>query len=138
MIHRRFYKTLAVILALSFGGVATAHGFADCDSPCCGQRQCQRAYERAVPERCHQAGAFVEEIKSASCKMIKGRILETAQAARLTAPQTARPAGKMSADLFFDGRVLSNSLEARVRRTPSTVIRAAPDPLYLQNLTLLI
>ena len=70
--------------------------------------------------------------------MIKVRILETAQAARLTAPQTARPAGKVYAGLFLEGRVLSNSMEARVSRAPSTGIRAAPDPLYLQNLTLLI
>jgi hypothetical protein len=138
MIRRRFYKVLALILAFLFVGAAMPAGFGECDSPCCSRQGCQLAYERPVPETRHGLDAFAKEIRSAPCKMSKARILQTAQSGSLTGPRKARPAGKAYGVLFFDAKAFSDSYEVRFSGKPSAMIRAAPEPLYLQHVTLLI
>jgi hypothetical protein len=138
MIRRRFYKVLALILAFLFVSAAMPAGFGECDSPCCGQRGCQPAYGRAVPETCHGLDAFAKELRSGPCKMSKARIFQTAQSGSLTGHQKARPAGKAYAVLFFHPGPFPDSYEAQFSGKPSAMIRAAPKLLYLQHVTLLI
>jgi len=69
--------------------------------------------------------------------MNKVPTVEGTQGACLTVSRTERPAPGVYAVLSYELRPLSNPFEGPVRR-PLNLSRAAPEPLYLQNLTLLI
>ena len=134
---KRPFKILALILAFLLVGSMIPHAFADCDSPCCGSKACHPGSVPTIPETCHLVDIFVKEIKSAPCNMNKVSTVEGTLGACLTVSRTERPAPGVYAVLFYELRPLSNPFEGPVRR-PLNLARAAPEPLYLQNLTLLI
>jgi len=137
MTLKRPLKILALILAFSLVGGMIPHAFADCDSPCCGSEACHTSSVPPIPERCHLVDIFVKAIKSAPCNMNKVPTLEGTLGASFSVSRAERPATGVYAVLFHELRPLSNPFEGPVRR-PLNLARAAPEPLYLQNLTLLI
>jgi len=134
---KRPFKILALILAFSMMGGMVPQAFGDCGSPCCDSRGCHPNLEPTNPDRCHLADILITEIKSASCNMKKFPSVEGTRGAYLTVSRAQEPAPGMHAVLSYELTPLSNLMEGRVRR-PLILSRAAPEPLYLQNLTLLI
>ena len=137
MKQKRPLKILALILAFSLMGGMVPHAFADCDSPCCGSKGCHPKLEPTIRDRCHLVDIFVKKIESTTCNMNKVPNIEGTQGVCLTIWRAERPAPGVYAVLSYELRPLSNPFEGPVRR-PLNLSRAAPEPLYLQNLTLLI
>ena len=133
----RPFKILALILTFLLVGGMVPAAFADCDSPCCGSKACHPVIEPTIQDRCHLVDIFVKEIKSATCNMNKVPNIEGTQGVCLTVSRAERASPGVYAVLSYEFRPLSNPFEGPVRR-PLNLARAAPEPLYLQNLTLLI
>ena len=131
------FKILALFLAFLPLVGTVPNAFADCDSPCCGSKECHPGFKPTIPERCHLIDIFVEAIKSDTCNMNKVPTVEGTEGACLTVSRAERPATGVYAVLYFDLMPLSNPSEGPVQR-PLNLSRAAPEFLYLQNLTLLI
>lgn len=133
----RIFKILALFLAFLPVVGMVPNAFADCDSACCGSTACHPGYKPTMPERCHLIDIFVEAIKSDTCDMNKLPTVEGTEGACLTVSRAERPAQGAYAVLSFDIMPLSNLSKGPVR-SPLNLSRAAPEFLYLQNLTLLI
>jgi hypothetical protein len=137
MNFKRAFKILALILVFALTGGMVPQAFADCHSPCCGSNGRHPNLASTIPDRCHLVDFLIKEIKSASCPMAKAPGVEGMQGACLTAFRAGRPAPGVHAVLFYELSPLSNLYEGPVRR-PLNLARSALEPLYLQNLTLLI
>ena len=137
MVRRKFYKIFSLILALCLGGAGLSPAYGDCTSPCCPQSGCQPRYERATPETCHLVDIFLKEIRGPSCTMAKACTPDGAQDAAFVVSRIERPAASVYSVLSYESRPFSEPAQSRFQRV-SVLPRAAPESLYLQNLTLLI
>ena len=133
----RAVRLFALPLAFWLVGGMILPAFAECDSPCCGSQGCHPKLEPAIPATCHLVDIFFEKIKSVPCNMNKVPSDEGTQGLCLTVSRAERPASAAYAVLPSDLIPVSGPFEGPVRR-PLNLSRAAPELLYLQNLTLLI
>jgi hypothetical protein len=131
------FRILALLLAFSLTGGMVLQEFADYGLPCCGAKACHLDLEATTPDGCHLNDNLITEIKSTSCHMNKALSLETVQGAYLRPFRPGRPEPGVHAVLFYEFSLLSSLFMGPVRR-PLNLARAAPEPLFLQNLTLLI
>lgn len=133
----RSFKILSLILVFFPVGGMVSLAFADCQSPCCGLKACNQMVEPTIPEKCHFLDVVIKGIRSSTCHMNRLPTVEGASEACLTVSRVGRLAPGVYAVLSYELKPLSTPFEGPVRR-PLDLARAAPDPLYLQNLTLLI
>ena len=131
------FNILVLILALSLTGGMVPQVFGDCDSPCCGSESGYPNPRHSVQDLCNHFHVFIKEIKSTSCKMNKFPSSDGTQGACLTASRVQRPAPSVHTVLYCELSPFSNLSAGPVRR-PYSDARAAPELLYLENLTLLI
>lgn len=137
MTLRRLHKRLALVLIVFVVWAAASPAWGECDSPCCRHSKCKPSNQPTISDICHLIQSPILEMKRASCEMHK---LQTADAT-LAVSQTAQRAGVFMEGVspfpFCEKRHLSDSYEVSAPRVVF-MPRAAPDPLYLQHLTLLI
>ena len=134
---KRPFKIMALVTALLLVGGMVAPAFGDCDSPCCSRGAPRFHPMRAVPTGCPHVETFVDEIKGASCRMGQVPAFSEMQGACSTVFRTERPAAGVYAILSWEVSPEGTSPRDPARTAPR-MTRAAPQPLYLQNLSLLI
>jgi hypothetical protein len=137
MSANRPFKILASILAFLLTGGMVPQALADCTSPCCDPKRCYLDPKPTRQDVCHSVDGFTEQINSTSCNMHKGASVGGTQETCLTASRALRPVQVVDVVPSYERGSLSNLFEGPVRR-PLNLARAAPETLYLQNLTLLI
>jgi hypothetical protein len=130
----RIHKILPLVLAISLGGGTISPLYAECISRCAGQRVCEHNYDRMATETYAVADILVKEIKRVPCQMNR--------AYTFVAPERAlRKMERLGAGAYVVQVHENSLLTAYVRghaRRMSTPLQVAPEPLYLQNLILLI
>jgi hypothetical protein len=130
-------KILAFILAFLLTGGMVPQAIADYYSPCCDSKSCYPSPKPTIRDICHPVDGLIEQIKSASCNMSKGPSVGGTQETCLAASRALRPVPVVDVVPSHERSSLSSLFKGPVRR-PLNLARAAPETLYLQNLTLLI
>jgi hypothetical protein len=134
---KRPFKILASIVAFLLTGGMVPQALADCYSPCCDSKTCSPLPKPTMRDICHPVDGLTKQIKSASCNMHKGPRVGGTQETCLTASRALRPVQVVDVVPSYERSSLSSLFQGPVRR-PLNLGRAAPETLYLQNLTLLI
>ena len=134
---KRSFKILASIVALLLTGGMVPQAIAHYYSPCCDSKTCSPIPKPTLQDICHPLDGLIKQIKSASCDMNKGQSVGGTQETCLTASRALRPVQVVNVVPSYELSFLSSLFQGPVRR-PLNLARAAPDTLYLQNLTLLI
>jgi hypothetical protein len=108
--------------------------YADCISRCQAQRECKFHNDRMTPERYGGLAIFDKEIKRAPCQMSVALSFVTQERALR---KIERPSEVAHVVQIHENSPLTAYVKGHARRM-STSVRVAPEPLYLQNLALLI
>jgi hypothetical protein len=108
--------------------------YADCISRCQAQQECKLHKDRMTPERYGRPAIFVKEIKRVPCQMTKALTFVTQERALR---KIERPGEVAHVVQIHENSPLTAYVRGHARRM-SNPLRIAPEPLYLQNLILLI